>query len=760
MTDLVDLDPAAQTSQRIAVALEKLLDDRRLVHLQDLAPRDARVGSLSTPLSPHLIPHVPFSHLWTHQADAIDRVRAGRSVVVATGTASGKSLCYQVPIAESVSDDATSLLIYPTKALAQDQLMSLTSWGVPGLTAATYDGDCTPEERSWVRGNANVLLTNPEMLHQAILANHQRWSSFLSRLKYVVVDELHVFRGIFGTHMSHVMRRLRRLIRHYGGAEPTFVFTSATIGAPEELASSLSGVEVEVIDVDASPRGSRKVALWNPAETADDERWSVNVEAAQLAAGFIDAGLRTLVFCSSRRSTELVAEQIRGLLPRQMSSTVRSYRGGYLRDERREIESALFSGELNGIVATSALELGVDIGGLDAVVLCGYPGTIASFRQQTGRTGRSTDDSIAVMVAGENQLDQWMMANPEELFGRRPERAVVNLDNPFVFVPHLGCAAHELPLRHRDEKYWPTQLDEGIRHLVLTDRAKVRTHRTERLVNWSGRGAPAPTLSLRSAGRGEFRIAQADGTVIGTVDESSLYQSTHMGAIYLHQGSAWKVTGLDFETRTVIVVADPGKTYTQARSSKQLQVISVTDQRQVGLSKLHLGSVEVATRVTGYQLRNSATHKIIASETLDVPSSELSTRAVWYSFDDALIERAEIDPADLGGALHAAEHAAIGILPLFTICDRWDVGGVSTEWLESTGTPTVVIHDAYPGGAGMAEMAFEAADRHLWATLDVLRKCRCSDGCPSCVQSPKCGNGNEPLDKSAAIRLLAATLGD
>lgn len=758
MTDLVGLDPTAQHAQRISVALEKLLDDRRLVHLQELAPREARVGSLIRPLAPHLVQHVPFTHLWAHQADAIDRVRSSRSVVIATGTASGKSLCYQVPIAESVSEDATSLLIYPTKALAQDQLMSLTSWDVPGLTAATYDGDCTPEERSWVRGNANVLLTNPEMLHQAILANHKRWSSFLSRLKYVVVDELHVFRGIFGTHMSHVLRRLRRLIRHYGGADPTFVFTSATIGAPGELASSLSGVKVEVIDVDASPRGSRRIALWNPAETTDDERWSMNVEAAHLAAGFIDAGLRTLVFCSSRRATELVAEQIRGLLPDHMSSTVRSYRAGYLRDERREIESELFSGELNGIVATSALELGVDIGGLDAVVLCGYPGTIASFRQQTGRTGRSTDESIAVMVAGENQLDQWMMANPAELFDRQPERAVVNLDNPFVFVPHLGCAALELPLRHRDEKYWPTQLDEGIRQLVLTDRAKIRTHRSERLVNWAGRGAPAPTLSLRSAGRGEFRIAQADGTVIGTVDESSLYQSTHVGAIYLHQGSAWRVTDLDFDTRTVVVVTDPGKTYTQARSSKQLQVISISDQREVGASTLRLGSVEVATQVTGYQLRNSSSHKVIASESLDVPASQLNTRAVWYSFDEALIERARIDPADLGGALHAAEHAAIGILPLFTICDRWDVGGVSTDWLESTGLPTIVIHDAYPGGAGMAEMAFQAADRHLLATLEVLRSCRCNDGCPSCVQSPKCGNGNEPLDKAAAIRLLSATL--
>ncbi len=760
MSELLDVDTGLLHHQRMAVALEKLLDDPRLVHLQAVPPRQARNGTLGSPLPADLGRFVPFPSLWGHQADAIDRVRDGRSVVVATGTASGKSLCFQVPIAESVSDGATSLMVYPTKALAQDQLISLTSWGVPGLTAATYDGDCTPEERSWVRGNANVLLTNPEMLHQAILANHQRWSGFLSRLKYVVVDELHVFRGIFGTHMSHLLRRLRRLIRHYGGAEPTFVFTSATIGAPGDLAAALSGVDVEVVDCDASPSGARQIALWNPAETADDERWSVNSEAARLAAGFIDSGLRTLVFCASRRSTELVAEQIRGLLPDSLSNSIRSYRAGYLRDERREIESQLFSGELNGIVATSALELGVDIGGLDAVVMCGYPGTIASFRQQTGRTGRSAEDSIAVLVAGENQMDQWMMANPHELFERNPEPAVVNLDNPFVFVPHLGCAAFELPLRHRDQKYWPTQLDEGIRQLVLGDRANVRCHRNEQIVNWAGRGVPAPTLSLRSAGRGEFRITDTDGNVIGTVDESNVYQSTHVGAIYLHQGSAWRVTELDFGSRAVVVVSDPGRTYTQARSSKHLEVVSVSEQRSVGASTLHLGSVEVSTTVTGYQVRDASTHKVIASEALQIPSTELNTRAVWYSFDGDLIERAQIDPPDLGGALHALEHTAIGILPLFTICDRWDVGGLSTDWLAATSLPTVVIHDAFPGGAGMAEMAFAAADRHLQTTLEVLRHCRCKDGCPSCVQSPKCGNGNEPLDKSAAIRLLAATLED
>jgi DEAD/DEAH box helicase domain-containing protein len=745
--------------------IERVLDDfdadPRLLHVRRIPARAPEFGDLSSPLPRAVRRGVPHDRLWSHQARAVDLIRSGCSVAIATGTASGKSLCYQLPIAEAAIGGATSLLVFPTKALAQDQLLSFAAWNVPGVLPATYDGDCTPEERAWVRDNANVLLTNPEMLHHAMLPNHRRWGSFLRRLRFVVVDELHTLRGVFGTHVAHVLRRLRRLVLHHGGAEPVFVFTSATIGDPGVLASELSGLDVQVVDHSGAPGSQRTVALWNPAAALPEERdrYSVHDETATIAAHLIASGLRTLVFCRSRRSTELIAAGIRSGLSDETASLVRSYRAGYLASERREIEAELFGGTLRGVVATNALELGVDIGGLDAVVLSGYPGTIASFWQQVGRGGRSDADSLAVLVAGEDQLDQWMMRNPDELFERGPEPAVVNGSNPYVYVPHLGCAAHEVPLRHSDARYWPHQLDDGIRSLVLEDRATVRPDRHGPSLVWSGRGVPAPTISLRSASRGQFRILDTDGRPIGTVDEARAFEVVHPGAIYLHQGTAWAVVDLDPDERVATVELSDGDTYTQARTDTTIELVESDAERSVGAATLRLGSVDVTSRVVGYQVRSTSDHEVVSRELLELPSTQLCTRAVWYSFEEQLVEAAGVTPAQLPGALHAAEHAAIGILPLFTICDRWDVGGVSTEWLPETGRPTIVIHDAYPGGAGIAELAFEASDRHLSATLEVLLRCTCADGCPSCVQSPKCGNNNEPLDRDAAARLLAATFG-
>lgn len=775
MTDLANA-PDLRTAAHVVPAvrapgpaidrvLDDLRDDPRLVHVRELPPRPARTAVLARPLPPEIGARLPHVELWQHQARAIDLARDGVSITLATGTASGKSLAYQVPIAEATLDGGTSLLIYPTKALAHDQLLSFAAWDLPPMVAATYDGDCTAEERTWVREHAGVLLTNPEMLHHGILPNHQRWARFLHALRYVVVDELHTLRGVFGTHVAQVLRRLRRLVQHYGGAEPTFVFTSATIGEPERLAGELCGRPVVTVEGDGSPAGPRRVALWHPGVTDDGSgpevagRWSVHAEAGLLASRLIDAGLRTLVFCRSRRGTELVAEDIRRTVRPELSGAVRAYRAGYLPSERREIEADLFGGRLRGVVATNALELGVDIGGLDAVVLCGFPGTIASFWQQVGRGGRSGEPSLAVLVAGEDQLDQWMMRHPEELFGRPPERAVVNLDNPHVFVPHLGCAAHELPLRRQDAELWPDQLDEGIRQLVVGDRATVRRRRGGPVVVWSGRGLPAPTIGLRSASRGEYRIVDDEDRMIGTVDESRAFSVVHPGAVYLHQGRAWRVTDLDRDRHRAVVEPASGDHYTQARTETTIRLLGTDDTRTVGASTLRLGSVEVTTQVIGYRVRTTSGHELVGTESLELPPTHLSTRAVWYSFDDATIDRAQIGPAELPGALHAAEHAAIGILPLFTICDRWDVGGVSTAWLPETNAATVVIHDAHPGGAGIAELAFGAADRHLAATRSVIAECGCVDGCPSCVQSPKCGNNNEPLDKAAASRLLAATLG-
>lgn len=750
-------DDGLATAERIRAVLGSWAEDVRLVHVRTLPAASARFATPKLPLRAELA-HVEPQAWWSHQAEALDHLREGRSVVVSSGTASGKSLCYQVPSLEVALGGGTALMLFPTKALAQDQLMALAAWDVPGVVAATYDGDCTPAERTWVRTNANVVLTNPEMLHQGILPNHARWASFLHRCRLVVVDELHVLRGVFGTHVGQVLRRLRRLVRHYGGEDPTFAFTSATIGDPAVLAQELCGRSITEVTQDGSPRGERTVALWNPAAAAEGGT-SAHSDSAAIAAQLVRAGLRTLVFCRSRRATELVAAQIRSQLSPDSSERVRSYRAGYLAEERREIEDDLFGGRLDCVVATNALELGVDIGGLDAVVLDGYPGTIASFWQQVGRCGRSTDASLAVVVAGRDQLDQWVCRHPDELFSRSPEPCVVNPDNPYVFVPHLACAAHEVALRHQDAEFWPDQLDEGVRRLVLEDRCSIRRRRDGPALVWSGRGVPAPTIGLRSASRGEYRIVSVDDTVIGTVDEARAPSVVHRGAVYMHQGRAWRVVEMDPDVRRAIVEPDDGSTYTQARSETTIRLLDRDAGRDVGSASLSLGAVEVTSQVTGYQVRDAQSHEVLGREDLELPPSHLFTRAVWWCFPDDLVERAGVEPRDLAGALHAAEHAAIGILPLFTICDRWDVGGVSTTWLPETGMSTVVIHDAHPGGAGIAELAYGAADRHLAATLEVLTSCGCTDGCPSCVQSPKCGNGNEPLDKAAAARLLTTTLG-
>ncbi len=738
--------------------LARWADDPRLAHVEVRPARAGVTASLDHPLPAELSALVPYSELWTHQAEAINAVRSGQSVVVATGTASGKSLAFQIPTAEATLAGGTALWLFPTKALAHDQLTSLTSWHMPWVTAGTFDGDSSREERAFVRAKANVLLTNPDMLHHGILPHHQRWDDFLRRLSIVVIDELHVLRGVFGTHTAQVLRRLQRLVHAHGGSDLRFVFASATIGSPADLASELCSTAVKEVSTDGSPAGQRTVALWDPS--AGDPLWGTSAPgaAARIAADLVGAELRTLVFCRSRRSTELVATDLRRSLGPDLEATVRSYRSGYLPEERREIETELFDGRLRAVVSTSALELGVDIGGLDAVVLCGFPGTVASFWQQLGRAGREQQHSLAVLVAGEDQLDRWMIRHPEELFERAPEPAVINNRNPYIVLPHLGCAAHELPLTHADDVWWPDILDEGIAELVSTERAAVRSGPDGPEVFWTGRGEPAGTIGLRSASRGDYRVVDVSGRTIGTVDESRLNEVLHPEAVYLHQGRAWRVVGHEPVARVARVEPDSGDTYTQARSSTDVTVLGTDRTCSVGRATLHLGRVEVTTQVTGYRTLSTLGHRVLGRYELDLPASELRTTAMWWTFDDDLVDDAGVNEVALPGALHAAEHAAIGILPLFTICDRWDVGGVSIAWTPRTESATIFIHDGYPGGAGIAELAFGSADRHLQATLDVLTTCPCVDGCPSCVQSPKCGNGNEPLNKAAAASLLRTTL--
>jgi DEAD/DEAH box helicase domain-containing protein len=731
----------------------------QLVHLERLASRPADHAVTEQRLHPLLAERLP--PLYTHQAQAIDLARNGRSVAVATGTGSGKSLCFQVPIAEAIlrsPADSTALLLYPTKALAQDQLRSLGALDVPGLVPATYDGDTDPETRAWVRRHANVVLTNPDMLHAGILPNHGRWQTFLMRLKYVVLDELHTLRGIFGTHVAHLVRRLRRLCHLYG-SDPTFVLGSATVGEPGRLASSVCGLPVtEVLD-DGSPRGERLFALWNPPllerrGPGGRARGSGNVETSMLLAALVQHSYRGIAFTRSRKGAELVAVRARDQLPDELASSVRPYRSGYLTDERREIEDELFRGALRGVSATSALELGIDVGGLDFCILNGFPGTIASMWQQAGRAGRQQQRSLAVLVAGDDALDQWFMAHPHELFARSPEPVIVNPANPFVLDPHLACAAYELPLTPADDPFWSDDLEDGIRRLVVDDTLRLREGRAV----FAGRERPAQAVGLRTGSSREFSIVDREGTLIGTVDATRAFSSVHPGAIYLHQGQHYRVDTLDVDDAAAWVTAvDPQET-TQTRSSTSVSIVETEREVDVGSSALALGVVEVTEQVTGYRRISLIDGETIGDVDLDLPPTCLTTRAFWYTVDPAVLAAAAVRPRAVPGTLHAAEHAAIGMLPLFTICDRWDVGGVSTSLQADTARPTIVIYDGYPGGAGIAELGFAAGRAHLGATLDAIAACPCDGGCPSCVQSPKCGNLNDPLDKAGAIAFLREVL--
>jgi len=736
----------------------------RAVFTERVAAREAEYANPAATLAPTTQEKLRargVDALYTHQAAAIDALLAGRSIVVASGTASGKSLCYQVPIVESVvrSTGDTALLVYPTKALAQDQLRSFRQWLIPTMVSTTYDGDTSPDDRTWSRANANVLLTNPEMLHAGILPSHARWANFLMRLRYVVVDELHTLRGLFGSHVAHVLRRLRRLCAHYG-ANPTFCFTSATIGNPAALASALCGLPVEAVSVDGAPRAERGFAVWQRPllDEHSGTRASANVETAMLLARFVEDGHQALAFTRSRRGTELVAAQARSMIaaaapPDGPVPDVAAYRAGYLADERRELEARLADGSLGGVVATSALELGIDIGSLDAVVLNGFPGTLASMRQQVGRAGRGARRAAAVLVTGDDQLDQWYARHPRELLDRPAETAVVNPANPFVARAQIACAAHEMPLAHDDDQWFGDALDDAVRELVLDDKLKPRGDH----MYWMGRHPPARDVGLRSGSSAEFELVDVDGRIVGTVDASRAFQVAHPGAIYLHQGRQYRVTELHPEAHhAVLEPADDADEYTQPREETDIQV--VTDEREVplGAGHAHLGSVTVTHRLVAYQRRRVSTNEVFEVVPLDFPPRELVTRACWYTVPLSTLTGHGVDPSRVVGAVHAAEHALIGLLPLFAICDRWDVGGVSMALHPHTGTPTIFVYDGYPGGAGIAELAFDELARHVEAAHELARDCPCDDGCPSCVQSPKCGNWNEYLDKHAAVALLHA----
>ncbi|MFI9810567.1 DEAD/DEAH box helicase [Saccharothrix variisporea] len=746
-----------------------------LTHTADLPKRPADTVAWPSWAAPDVVKALVergVSEPWRHQAEAASLAWDGRHVVLATGTASGKSLAYQLPVLSAVHGDpkATALYLSPTKALGADQLRSVEALGVPGVRAASFDGDTPMAERDWVRAHANWVFTNPDMLHRGVLPNHSRWIRFFRRLSFVVVDECHSYRGVFGSHVALLLRRLRRVAQRYG-ADPVFVLASATVADPATSASRLAGVPCVAVTEDGSPRSARTVALWEPplleeltGENGAPVRRSAGAETARILADLVIEGARSLAFVRSRIGAELTAIGARRQLAEvdpELASRVAAYRGGYLPEERRALERALSSGELLGVASTNALELGVDIVGLDAVVVAGFPGTLASFWQQAGRAGRTGDtDALVVFVARDDPLDTYLVHNPAAVLERPVEATVLDPSNPYVLEPHLACAAAELPLT--PDSLGPFGGEAAV--AVLDDMvARKVLRRRPNGWYWTSHDRPHGEVDIRGSGGEQVVVVEGDsGRMLGTVDPGAACWTVHDGAVYLHQGESYVVDRLDLESGIALVHAEKPEWSTTARDTKDITVVRTLESRVFDGVTVCLGEVEVTSQVVGY-LRKLPSGQVIDAVPLDMPTQTLLTRAVWYTVDADLLGSAPggagLEPARVPGALHAAEHAAIGLLPLFATCDRWDIGGVSTALHQDTGEATVFVHDGHPGGAGFADRGYAAVVPWLAATREAIAACTCPAGCPSCVQSPKCGNGNDPLDKAGGLAVLDVVLG-
>jgi DEAD/DEAH box helicase domain-containing protein len=731
-----------------------LLTGDELAHLTSEPARAARLEPLPDELDPHVreaLAAAGVSELFTHQAEAWGAAARGEHLIVTTGTASGKTLAFNLPVLDALAREPKlrALYLYPTKALAQDQVRALTELKAPNLKPAIYDGDTPGAERWQVRKWANLILTNPDMLHVGVLPHHNRWGDVLANLRYVVVDEAHVYRGVFGSHVANVLRRLRRLARVYG-ADPQFLLASATIANPGELAERLLGVGTTVIDDDGAPKAERTIALWNPPLT-DEElglRASPLGEAARLMAELVERGIRTLCFAKSRKAAELIH---RFTAQRLGDSTRLSpYRAGYTPAQRREIERRLVGGDLLGVSATNALELGIDVGLLDCVICVGFPGTVASLRQQWGRAGRR-EHGLAVLVASEDALDQFFMREPEALLERRVEAAILDHANPRVLDGHVRTAAFEAPLDEADAE---TLGPEALERAALIPELR---HTSSGYV-WAGRDYPAGRFGLRSATPDSFTVVDTTtGSLLGLVERERAYSTVHSGAVYLHLGESYRVLELDLEARAALVEPFAGDEYTQAKKDTMTAILQSTrGARRLGV-ELRFGAVTVTEQVVAYQRKRIQDGETIETVALDLPQTEFETEAVWFVPEPWMLEGLEEMPRLLG-SLHAAEHSLIALLPLWAMCDRWDIGGLSTNLHFQTGSPTIFVYDGHAGGVGITERGFDVFVGWAGDTAKMLEGCPCDHGCPSCVQSPKCGNLNEPLDKAGALTLLQRML--
>jgi DEAD/DEAH box helicase domain-containing protein len=742
----------------VAAAWDELLSAEELAYVTEVPEREAQLVPIPDELHPQVretLERQGLKALYRHQAESFAAASRGEHLVVSTGTASGKTLAFNLPVLDALAAEPKlrALYLYPTKALAQDQARALGAFGLPRLRPAIYDGDTESERRWQIRKWANVILTNPDMLHVGVLPHHDRWGDVLQNLRYVIVDEAHVYRGVFGSHVGNVLRRLRRAAAIYG-AEPQFLLASATIANPGELTRSLLGLEATVIGDDGAPRAARTVAFWNPP-LLDEElqlRASPLGEGSRLLAELVSRDLRTICFAKSRKAAELIHRFACERVP-ELADRLSPYRAGYTPAQRREIERRLVDGELLGVTATDALELGIDIGLLDCAISVGFPGTVASLRQQWGRAGRRSK-GLAVLVASEDALDQFFMREPESLLGRRVEAAILDHANPRILDGHVRSAAFEAPLDERDAPFLGEEALERAEALAEAGELK----RTKAGYVWAGRDYPAARFSLRSATPDSFSVVDvATGSVLGIVERERAYSTVHEGAIYLHLGETYRVLALELEARTALVEAFQSDYYTQAKKETTTAIERPElVERRLGM-EVSFGSVSVTEQVIAYQkkaIRDQATLDLVP---LDLPETTFDTEAIWYLPEAWMLEGLDELPRLLG-SLHAAEHSMIALLPLWAMCDRWDIGGLSTNLHFQTGRPTVFIYDGHAGGVGIARRGFDQLEGWVADTERLLAGCPCESGCPSCVQSPKCGNLNEFLDKEGALTLLRRML--
>ncbi len=752
----------------------------QMVHVEEMPSREPVFMTPKTPLSPAIeaaLASMGITSLYSHQAQAINHISSGKNAAIVTSTASGKTICYNIPVLEALLEDpkATALFIFPTKALAQDQLRVLGNFCLSEpsfkdlVRAGTYDGDTPAETRRKLRHEANIILTNPDMLHQAILPYHSRWSHFLARLRYVVVDEMHTYRGIFGSNVANVLRRLRRIVSHYGG-QPVFILCSATIANPKDLAEGLIGDSCEVVSEDGSPRGPKLFVLWNPTllDTYRMERKSSNVEAHELMVGLIESGIQTITFTKARVVAELILRYVRESLSRRnphLVNKVSAYRAGYLPEERRKIEKALFSGELLGVASTNALELGIDVGSLDASIIVGFPGTIASTWQQAGRAGRKTDEALVIFIAYNDPIDQYLMRHPSYFFGQTPENAVIDPVNPYILAGHLSAAAFELPLSEEDEKIFGSLTKPVIS--VLEEVKKVKT--IEGQAYWATTEFPAAAVGLRTISADTFTIVDRADTekVIGVVDAISAPELVYPGGVYIHDGSTYLVRALDLEGKVAYVERQEVDYYTQPILDSSIRAGTARKTANWQNLSVCYGDATVSWMTTAFKKIKFYSLDSIGYGKLDLPPQHLETVSLWMYPDDMVVSQIKRQGKNPVEGLVGLRNVLINILPLFVMCDRQDMGGIVES--SNTGRPTIFLYDRFKGGLGFCEKAYALLPEILRGALELIEECPCVEGCPSCVglpilrpaqhQDPDPGHGYPIPDKEASKILLRHILG-